>query len=38
MTDIMAHAEQPMEPVNVDIALCDGQYIFKFDSNTINEK
>jgi hypothetical protein len=37
MTDI-AIATQPMEPQNVDIALCDGQYIFKFDSNHINEK
>jgi hypothetical protein len=28
MTDTMANAEQPMEPVNVDIALCDCQYIY----------
>jgi hypothetical protein len=30
MTDIiMADAEQPMEPVNVDISLCDGKYVFE---------
>jgi hypothetical protein len=34
MTDIMANAEQS----NVDIDLCDGKYIVKFDSNNINEK
>ncbi len=33
MTDIMANAEQ-----SIDINLCDGQYMFKFDSNNISEK
>jgi Tfp pilus assembly pilus retraction ATPase PilT len=35
MTDIiMASAEQG----NVDIHLCDGKYVVKFDPNNINEK
>jgi hypothetical protein len=38
MTDMMAMSAQPIEQQNIDIALCDGQYVFKFDSTNINDK
>ncbi len=37
MTDMMAMTAQPIEQQNIDIALCDWQYIFKFDSTNIND-